>query len=298
MAKLEITITEIGPRTYGFNGQNRGTLIQLSGHPHIEGREVARFGDRYREICGTCQGTGFRPEYAGILGGQCFYCRASGLGELVGTGTALELARKLRTRAQAADRRAAKRLAKVEQAITDHRIWLAAHPEIREIAERFGHLDNCEHGGDCQHDTCWTRRQANRKNHSPLLLELASYATCRIITDKQVELLVQLVADHAERVIAREAEAAWVAEQQWIGTEGAKIIVTGVLGKPVHLEGDYGTRTIYKLTTATGDRVAWFRTGHHEFEAGETITLTGIVKKLTESEKYGKETQLTRCKIS
>ena len=72
----------------------------------------------------------------------------------------------------------------------------------------------------------------------------------------------------------------------------------GTLAKPVWLDGTYGTTTIYKLTTTDGNTVTWFRTGFHEFEAGATVTLTGTVKKLSESEKYGKETVLTRCKVS
>lgn len=293
MAKLEIQITEVGPRKWGYNGQNKGTLVLLSGHPHIEGREIARFGTTYREICDTCQGTGFRPEYAGIHGGQCYYCTGSGLGKVAGTGTALELARKLRTRAQAADRRAAKRAEKQAQAATDYVNWLAANPEVREIADRFGHLDNCEHGGDCQHDACWTRRQANRRSHAPLLLELASYAAHRVITDKQVDLLIQLVIDHAERVAAREAT-----ERKWLGAEKEKVAVTGTLGKPYHSESDWGTSTLYKVTTADGDVASWWRPGFHEYEAGTTVTLTGTVKKLRETEAHGKETQLTRCKVS
>lgn len=298
-ATREVEIVVVNAEVmFGMDRPCYGEIVQVVGIDHMEGVRIAHVGRSYREICDTCLGTGFRPEYAGLFGGTCFYCRGCGLRELIGSGTADELVKVLVRRAKARVRAAAKRQAKAAAESAAHKVWLAANPAVQEIADRFGRLGWCGHGGGCYRGACEAVRAEIRETHDPILLELAGAATCRIISEKQVALLSRLVEQHAVAVKAREVKAGKVAEQKWLGAEKEKISATGVLGKPVYLDGDYGTRTLYKLTTADGDRVAWFRTGFHEFEAGATVTLTGTVKKLTESEKYGKETQLTRCKIS
>jgi hypothetical protein len=297
MAKLTIQLTEVTARTFGHSGRTTGTVIQLGGHPHLDGQQIARIGESYAEICGTCAGSGFRPEYGGIDAGRCWPCAGSGLGKMVGRGTAIEVARKIRNRAQAADRRAAKREAKWSEESRLHAEWLAANPQTAAIAERFGRLTECGHGGGCAREACWENRQQVADRHAPLLLDLAGRALYGALTADQALLLAQLSADHEVRAAAREAKEAKIAERKWLGVEKEKVSVTGTLGRPYHSESEWGTSTLYKLTTAEGDVVAWFRTGYHEFEAGTQVTLTGTVKKLAESEKYGKETVLTRCKI-
>jgi hypothetical protein len=303
MAKFEIQLTETKTFAFGYNAKSHGMLTTLSGHPAIEGIEIARFGGgtnptTYREICSTCRGTGFRPEYAGVYGGQCFYCNATGLGKVYGTGTALEVARKIKTRVQAAARRDAKRVAKIDAERTAHRVWLDANPEIAAIAAEFGNIGRCEHGWDCGRENCYIAAQEARDLVDPTLLSVASQALCRPISPTQEILLVQLVAENTRRVAAREAKAAKVAERGWVGQQGEKVSVTGVLTFAKHIESHFGTSTLYKVTTAEGDVASWFRTGYHEAEQGATITLTGTVKKCEQSDKYGKETVLTRCKIS
>lgn len=298
-ATREVEIVVVNPSAaFGMDRPIPGQIVTVVGIDHMVGVEIAQVGRNYREICDTCGGGGFRPEYAGLFGGRCFYCRGCGLHDLIGSGSAEELIKVLVRRAKARARAAAKRQEKADAASAAYRVWLAANPAVQEIADRFGRLGWCDHGGGCYREACEAVRAEIRETHDPILLELAGAATCRIITGPQVALLHRLVGEHADRVIAREAKAEKVAERKWIGTEGAKITVAGTLSKPVYFDGDYGTRTLYKLMTADGDSVTWFRTGFHEFEAGETVTLTGTVKKLTQSEKYGKETQLTRCKVS
>ena len=303
-ALIEVIVVESAFR-FGHSQRNIGQIVKLANtaDEYLDNVEVARFGRRYLDICGNCRGIGFLAQYAGIAEGVCFACAGSGVGKQIGAGTVEELTKVIVRRAKARARTAAKREAKFEAARVAHVAWIAANPHIAEIAARFGSLTNCEceraeQWRECNNESCWERIREVRNTHDGLLLELAGYATCRIITDKQVDLLIKLIAEHGVKVAAREVKTAKVAEQKWLGAEKEKISATGVLGKPVYIDGDYGTRTLYKLTTADGNRVAWFRTGFHEFEAGVTVTLTGTVKKLTDSEKYGKETQLTRCKVS
>lgn len=305
-ASIEVTVIDAA-RRFGHSGYTLGQVVRLAKttDEYLDGVELARFGQSYREICGNCGGTGFLPFYAGIADGVCFPCMGAGTGKQIGAGTVEELTKVIVRRAKARARTAAKREAKFAAAKVAHVAWIAANPAVAEIAARFGSLTDCrcerataDQWRECNEESCWEQQREVRNTHDGVLLELAGYATCRIITDRQVDLLVKLVAEHEVKVTAREARAVQTAEQKWLGAAGVKISATGVLGKPIYLDGDYGTRTLYKLTTADGDRVAWFRTGFHEFEAGATVTLTGTVKKLTESEKYGKETQLTRCKVS
>jgi len=308
--RLKVEITEVGPRSFGYNGRARGMVVRLSGHPTIEGREVVRFNGVCREICETCHGSGFRPEYAGIFGGQCFYCTATGLGAVFGKGSALELARKLRNRAQATERREAKRAAEVERKNAEraigHEVWKAANSHLAGIVAEYGRFVACEHwsltSGPCYREVCEEARRDAEEIYYPELIHTAYTAMWRALDTQETARLAELAAMQEERTAKRLAAQERTAAKRWIGAEGAKVTVTGTLAKPFHLESTFGyrttTSTLYKLTTPDGDVVTWFRTGFHTFEAGETVTLTGTVKALKETEKYGKETQLTRCKIS
>lgn len=312
-AKLEIVISEVAAREFGHSGKSIGMVVRLSGHYTIEGREVVRFGQTYREICDTCYGVGYRPEYSHIDDGICYPCRGAGTLQVFGEGTALELARKLRDRAVAAERREAKRTAAWEKAKADHVVWLAERPEVQGWVAQFGSLLNmCEHEAteearaqyrECYREECIARQEQIRRDHDIQLLEIAAQASIRVISDAQVDFLRKLVAQHAVRVAAREAKAVRVAAQEWVGAVGDKITVTGTLAEPKHFDSEIGygrtsTSTLYKLTTEEGNVVTWFRTGYHTPATGETITLTATVKKLAESERFGKETQVTRGKIA
>jgi hypothetical protein len=306
VALIEVNVIE-ARRTFGHSGHTVGQVVALTktGDEYLDGIELARFGQSYREICGNCGGSGFLPFYAGIADGVCFPCMGAGTGKQIGSGTVEELTKVLVRRAKARARTAAKREEKFAAAKVAHVAWLAANPAVAEIAARFGSLTDCrceraaaDQWRECNEETCWERQREVRNTHDGVLLELAGYATCRIITDKQVDLLIRLVAEHAIKTAAREVKASAVAERKWLGAEGEKISATGTLGRPYHSESAWGTSTIYKLTTDDGNVVTWFRSGYHQFEAGVRVTMTGTVKKLAESEKYGKETVLTRCKLA
>lgn len=306
MAKLEITIEELEKRTFGFDGKIVGTVVRLAGHWTIEGREIARFGETYREICDKCQGSGFLPYHVGVESGRCFPCSANGVLTTFGTGSPLELARKLRNRAQAAERREAARAAKFAALAAEMKAnleaWRETHAELLPAVEKYAAFIICEHPADCNGPCyryeCEERRDEAKKIYNPTLLLLAYEATYKAPSAAETELFVELIAKQELRDAAREARAAATAEKVWLGAEGEKISVTGTLAKAYQFEGQWGSSTLYRVTTAEGNTVTWFRSGWFDFEGGETITLTGTVKALKETEKYGKETQLTRCKIS
>ena len=303
--KFEVTITEVTTRSFGFEGRSRGTVVRLAGHWTIEGLEVARFGEVYREICGNCQGGGFIAHYQHIDSGICFACMGAGFRGTFGTGSAIELARKLRNRAQAAERREAKRAAKFAamdaQRVIDLNAWLAANAELAAAAAPFSTYMICDHDNRRMYGECWKcdeRVDEATKTIDRELLVLAYETTWKALTEHETAKLVRLLAQHEVRVAKLAAYAERTAAKVWVGEQGQKITVTGTLAEPKHFESKFGDSTLYKITTAEGNTVTWFRSGWHNPEAGTTITLTGTVKELKDSEKYGKETQLTRCKIS
>lgn len=303
--KFEVTITEVTTRSFGFEGRSRGTVVRLAGHWTIEGLEVARFGEVYREICDNCQGTGFIAHYQHIDSGICFPCMGAGFRGTFGTGSAIELARKLRNRAQAAERREAKRAAKFAemdaQRVINLNAWLAANAELAAAAAPFSTYFICTHGENRGYGQCWTCDEVVEEASKTIdreLLVLAYETTYKALTEHETAKLVRLLAQHEVRVAKLAAYAERTAAKVWVGAEGEKVTVTGTLAEPKHFESQWGDSTLYKLTTEDGNTVTWFRSGWHTFEAGTKVTMTGRVKELKDSEKYGKETQLTRCKIS
>lgn len=273
---------------------------------HLEGLYIAQFGQTFREICEACDGSGYRPGYGYVDSGRCWPCGYSGLGRKVGSGTLEELTKLITRRVKDRARRAAKRMEKAnaETAIreADHINWKAANPELVELSATYVALGFCGHnttGNDCWRGDCQEARDAIRETHDDALFAIAWTATWRALSPAETDRFRALVATQVKRDAARVAKAEATAARQWVATaEGQKITVTGTLGKAFHFEGNYGTSTLYRLTTAEGNTVTWFRSGFHEVEEGATVTLTGTVKELKETDKYGKETQLTRCKIS
>ena len=273
----------------------------------IGGREIAKFGTTFRELCAACEGTGYRPGYGFSDSGRCWPCNYSGLGRKVGSGTLEELAKVLTRRVKDAARRAARRNAEAnakaaaaEAALGD---WKAANPELAAASLKYVALGFCSHtlpgGVPCREDRCIGEAYYTiRETHSDTLFALAWTATWRALDARETADFAFEVERQAKRDAAREAKAAQAAAKVWLGAEGQKLTVTGTLAAPYRSENEWGTSTLYKLTTADGNVVTWWRSGWFDFEAGETVTLTGTVKKLVESEKYGKETQLTRCKVS
>ncbi len=307
--KLQVQITEVAGRKFGFEGRSFGTVVRLSGHWTIEGREVVRFGTTYREICDKCQGSGFLPYHIGVESGRCFPCNASGFLGVFGTGSALELARKLRDRAQAATRREAARAAKVAAREVERaaalEAWTAANGHLAETVAKYSVYLACEHwsltSGPCYREACETAVWAAEEIYYRELLQLAYTARWRALDGEETARLEELAARQIERDAKRLAAEARTAAKKHLGQVGEKITVTGTLAKSIYFESNFyggSGSTLYKLTTAEGDTVTWFRTGFHSFDGGETVTLTGTVKALKETEKYGRETQLTRCRIS
>lgn len=67
------------------------------------------------------------------------------------------------------------------------------------------------------------------------------------------------------------------------------------------IDGNYGVTTIIRLEAERdGIRypITWFASGDHDYLEGDSVKLTGTVKKHETHPTYGKSTVLTRCKIT
>lgn len=101
----------------------------------------------------------------------------------------------------------------------------------------------------------------------------------------------------AERA-ARDARAADLARtSQHFGEIGERSTWQATLLGCYTSEGYYGTTWIFKWVTADGNAATWFSSRSIDTEIGQTVWLTGTIKKHDEY-KGTAETHLTRCKVS
>lgn len=91
---------------------------------------------------------------------------------------------------------------------------------------------------------------------------------------------------------------------QWLDvTVGQKVSLTLTLTRISNFSSDYGTTYILNFVDGSGNKVEWFasnpfdKDNKYVCQEGETYTVTGTVKKLSDGGKYGKSTLITRCKV-
>ena len=100
------------------------------------------------------------------------------------------------------------------------------------------------------------------------------------------------------RLEERKAAAAAKPESNYVGKIGERITVEATVTFMRDFGSDWGTKTLVKFESATGD-LAWWATSYlGTLDVGHTVALTGTVKA-QDVDKYTKRptTTLTRCKI-
>ena len=117
----------------------------------------------------------------------------------------------------------------------------------------------------------------------------------------------------ASAVRAYEKECAWKAEREEKAAGRKERVYTGSIGKAqdiglvrvvgIHyIDGDYGTRSIVRMeqdvTPTTVAPIVWFASGSKEFEIGAEYNLRAGVKAQNDDPKYGKQTVITRAKLT
>lgn len=258
----------------------------------------ARYSEFYRlangrlgRVCGTCGGSGYRPEYAGIYGGQCFPCGGSGGGKSFADLD--EVLKAERTNARAAQRRAEKAAqAEAERPTREaalHAELTAAHPLLAELT----YLGNVDTGS------------GYGINYGGILGDLrGKLEKYGSLSDAQIALAEKIVREDMERQAAREArEAQRSAErearkQAAIGEVGERREFTGTVRFSKYFTNDYSGTTLLVIDTAEGT-VKWFATGYIEIENGANVTLRATVKEHEVSDVYEEiATKVTRGKLT
>lgn len=277
----EVTVVTSAKR-FGTVGQNVGDIITVLGYTvaRLQGEQ----GLYYREICGSCEGTGYRPGYGYVDGGRCWPCGYHGLGKLVGRGSAEELIAVLRRRERERQRRALARRTKAENELRAYEDWASKHEDLMKIAHEVRVAEEAA---------------ADRYIYGPLLRELAYKAGHTILSDKQQALLTRLFAEETQ-ALAEKAAARQASEH--VGTVDQRVTISGTVVFSKAYDAGYSFhatfKTLYIIITAGGQTVKWYRSGWHEVEKGTTITVTATVTAHGEDPERGKFTQITRGRVS
>lgn len=94
-------------------------------------------------------------------------------------------------------------------------------------------------------------------------------------------------------------------EKDYIGDadkKGAQELGVVTIVRTHFLDGDYGVRTVVAMEAKLADGkvapITWFATGEKTFEEGDEYTLRASIKGHEESEKWGRQTIVTRAKLS
>lgn len=84
-----------------------------------------------------------------------------------------------------------------------------------------------------------------------------------------------------------------------VGTVGERVTLTGCLVTRANCngEGQWGPSTMVKFTAPDGAQLVWWATGDHSDLQGQTVTVTGTVKK-QDAYRDVPQTTLTRCKVA
>lgn len=265
-------------RVGGFHGKPV-TVISLeitgaSGSFAVDGDK------RVYRLCSTCRNSsGFRPEYAGVLGGQCFHCNGTGVYPYADT---VELAQR---KVRAAVKRAATTARKAQERAAARAVEISAWQEAN--AEIMAQIKECAALVDAD---------ARTSRDEDLIIDFADRVT---LTDPQIELAKAAM----ERIAAaRAAKAQKVAAARYGAEVNEKTTITGVIAVAMVVEGDYGSSRMIVVEGAgecAGITAKWTGTANAIWglQKGETVTLTGTVKKHAEYQGIP-QTVLTRCKVS
>ena len=138
------------------------------------------------------------------------------------------------------------------------------------------------------------------------LQNLENIAKDRFATWREVGIAASMVVyAHKEWGRAREKserekehERQQTLPNEWVGAEGDMLNLQGVrlTQSRVMDSGRFGPTTLLKFETPEGYTVTWFASNGADIDEGDTCTLRGRVKRLSEY-KGRKETLLSRCRI-
>lgn len=280
-----IVIEPIGQMLVGVNRRS-AVLCKLNGETVVAFNAGGDGEAVYRELCDACDGTGYRPGYQFIDNGRCWPCQYSGLH---GKGrTKEEMDRLFRTRATRLANQRAKVEALVAAAEAAHAVWFAAlNPVAREVIRTV--LDAVQIDAE----------QSARNGYLCIIedagfpekiIERAWQAETMILKDVEVAFLV---ADYHKHI----ARAAAQAERTFMGNVKDKLEFTAKVVFTKVIDGIYGSTTLIKFEDEQGNVATWFASGIQDVQRDQRYTVKGTVKAQEDSQQYGKQAILTRCKL-
>lgn len=229
-------------------------------------------GERYWPTCRRCGGEGQTPFYW-VDNGRCYDCGGRGT-----TARESMTEEQARTRAGQLNRSRDARIAKKEN---ERLATLQKRAEARAAFE-------AKHG-----ELCEALRQSSDGFLRRLQEALEQYGT---LTEAQVAAGERAMAQARERFV-KDAEKQLLGRP--VGEPGDKVTVSGTIEQLTSIEGQYGTSRLVVLVTAERVTVKTFTTAGWAWEVdkGDTVTITGTVKK-NEEYKGVTASVLTRCKLS
>ena len=115
--------------------------------------------------------------------------------------------------------------------------------------------------------------------------------------------IVRAYQNDCERRAEREEKAKNAPRKVYAGDPGKTRDIGVVTIKRVrYIDGYYGTRTIVAMELPVGDDavapITWFGSGSLEFEEGERFHLRAGIKECSDDPKWGKQTIVTRAKLT
>jgi hypothetical protein len=253
-ARIQITET---PVTLTLkNRQGAGTAYQLQDElPGYVFEVIHIKGGRRAKLCGTCSGTGYRPEYGNVFNGVCFHCNGSGVHKIYDDTKAAEKAARAWLGRQRSEHKkqeaimaaAAEARAKMD---AEFNAWIADKGDVVAYIE--------------------ANAESSRSRFLPELDAQLKYRNT--LTDNQVAAVRRMMAEQET--------------QRWYGEPGDKVTFTGIVERTFSGHNDYGT---YYMVTVRGTGeftgVLFHTTGtskvHIELQdcEGDTVTIAATVKK-------------------
>lgn len=254
----------------------------------------------YRRVCDVCDGTNFRPEYAGLYEGTCFPCKGTGMAS--GPATLAQQRYRLRKRvtghlsAQATRER--EYVERQQQAQEQRATMLAAHPEFATALAEFEAAVEAAASTRAEHlaefpgchpaEADAVRRERAGRKVNWLCWEW--FLDFRSVSPRRC---------NPERFVAEWRQTLAEPEAVYVGEVGAKTTVTGTVAVVRSFETQWGYSCLFVLEGTgehAGATVKWFSSARwlDEVNEGDTLTVTGTVKAHEDDDEYGKQTLFTR----
>lgn len=271
----------------GTHGHRAISVQEIEIGPYVFYRGV-QSGALY-ERCGRCyESRGHMPGFEHVAGGVCFECGGQGAvsrKEGADVEGLREVVRKRLLAKAARERKAAREAEAAEQAA---RTWAEAHADLAAALAAFRARYNAASDalvGNQADGDAWDALNALNTD----LASIASQAARKPLSDAQVAYATTLLARQAETDAASAAEAARKAAAKHLGTVKQALTVTGTVKRALTIEvqsySGYGTENKRLVVVdVEGSDVVVFSTAEWAWdaEAGQTLTLTGVVKEHSE----------------